>query len=329
MSKILTVVLGGFLMFPFEITARQRTYEIERVSVIRASIPVTVRMPAGLWHLDGAVDEAGNIYVSFSLWRAASERGGPIKTAPYLIKYNQAGEMMRMFPLPEKTEIVTSIAYREGRVYVSAVEGGRGRILTFDSTGELKQVINLNDLLPHEVEPSTGGSLYVLAADHDSQRILKLSPSGETLTSWLSAAGETQKGFSFPQRSFKPVMAIDESGHAIYVLHSGEIQVLDPKGAGIRTLRKEGAGLVSSAFCDGKDLVFVRRESGRTFIAFLGERGDLYEREITGQLSPMFKGSDGYYYGLGLLGIPPNTSAAQFEILVAKFRMQKSLASTR
>jgi len=76
---------------------------------------------------------------------------------------------------------VTSIAYREGRVYVSAVEGGRGRILTFDSTGELKQVINLNDLL----------------------------------------------------------------------------------------------------------------------------------------------------YGLGLLGIPPNTSAAQFEILVAKFRMQKSLASTR
>ena len=340
MKKVLILVITVFLACSGEIIAQQRTCEMERISLIRVPIPMTVRMPAGLERLSVAVDELGNIYASFSIWQAALDHPGTASTGPYLIKYDPTGKFMQTFRMPgflsegPETAQITSIAYQDSKVYALALWGeGQGGILVFESTGKLERVINLNRLSAYKVRPGKDGVIYVLGAPRkgagsDSQMIFKLSPSGEIMASFSLALGGTRgEPSGSPQPLVHNELLVDESGQILHVLPDGEVRIFNPDGTLTKTLRKNGMGQVSSAFWDGKNIVISRVDMGnrRAFTALVDEEGkSLCEVETTGQLLPMFKGADGYYYGVGRLGVPPTASAIQLDFLVAKFRRANS-----
>lgn len=339
MKKVLMIVTTGFLACSVGIFAQQRVCEMERISLIRVPIPVTVRMPAGfLGPSNLAVDEKGNIYVSFSLYQGTTGYAETTSSAPYVIRYDPLSQKSEMFPMPEflsngaGIRQITSIAYRDGRIYATALwrdQEWQGGILAFNSAGKLERVINLDRFYPEKVSPANGGVIYVLGESKKEGRsrsatILKLSPSGEIMASFSPTVEIARKeNLDSRQSIIHSDLLVDESGRPVHVLPNGEVRIFDPNGALIRVLEKDGIGQVTSTFRTGKSLVMRRvdMESKRTFMVFLDEQGQsLCEAETTGHLPPTIKGADGYYYGIGLLSVPDNAPVVQFEFLVAKFR---------
>jgi hypothetical protein len=339
MKKMLMMVITGFLACPVGVFAQQRVCEMERISLIRVPIPATVRMPASfLGPQNIAVDEKGNIYAGFSIWQGATERPETTSSVPYVIRYDPISKGSQMFPMPEflskgaGIKQITSIAYRDDRVYTTALWRDRewqGGILAFNSAGKLERAINLDRFYPYKVSPAQGGAIYVLGVPKEDVRsgsamILKLSPSGEITASFSPTVGMArEENLDSRQSIIHSDLLVDEAGRLIHVLPNGEVRFFNSNGALMNVLRKDGIGQATSSFWDGKNLVMRRvdLESKRTFIVFLDEQGQfLCEAETTGQLPPMIKGADGYYYGVGQLSVPDNAPVVQFEFLVAKFR---------
>lgn len=320
MRRIFLAIFVGGLLGPMSLAAPPQGCGVELVSLHRLSLPVSGS--AGLKDLALAVDESGILYVSFASW--PTEGTGPRATAlPYVVSYDPSGKLFRVFEQPSvipetaRWARITSLAYASGRVYVAAQwqEGSwRSALLIFETSGDLRRMVMLEGLGNPRIVP-LGSKIGVLGTvwTEKGQEVGVLQT--------FSADGERVSEHTTESLEPKAHLLSDGTGQVLAVEPSGKVEVFHPRKTWASI--PGGFGHIHAAFA-GDGTIIVSRvdpETRRTSLIFLNDRGERCEVDTRGRLTPMVRGADGFFYGIGQLGIRPDTPTDRREVLVGKFRI--------
>jgi hypothetical protein len=316
----LTIVVCGVLESLGLAAPPPQGCRAELISLQRLALPAPGAV--GLTDLALAVDERGALYVSFASWPITGTGSRP--TVPQLVSFDPNGKLLRIFERPSvipetgRWARFTSLAYASGRVYAAAQwnEGSwRSALFIFETSGDLRRTVTLDGLGDPRIV-RLGSNIGVIGTVEmergKEMRILRtFSPDGEQMSERI------------PSEPLEPGTDLisDEAGRALVVRPSGEIEVLRPRKAWARV--PEGFGHIHAAFA-GDEAVIVNRvdpETRRASLVFLSESGERCEVDTTGRLSPMVRGADGFFYGVGQIGLRPDAPSDRREILVGKFRI--------
>ncbi len=320
MRRIFLAIFVGGLLGSMSLAAPPQGCRVELVSVHRLSLPVPGS--AGLKDLALAVDERGILYVSFASW--PTEGAGPRATIlPYVVSYDPSGKLLRVFERPSvipetaRWGRITSLAYASGRIYVAAQwqEGDwRSALLIFETSGDLRRTVMLEGLGNPRIVP-LGSKIGVLGTvwTEKGQEVGVLQT--------FSADGERVSEHTTEPLEPKAHPLSDGAGRVLAVEPSGKVEVFHPRKTWASI--PGGFGHIHAAFA-GDGTIIVNRvdpETRRTSLIFLNDRGGRCEVDTTGRLAPMVRGADGFFYGIGQLGLRPDTPTDRREILVGKFRI--------
>ncbi len=320
MRRISLLIFVGGLLGSMTLAAPPQGCGVELVSLHRLSLPVSGS--AGLKDLALAVDERGILYVSFASWPA--EGAGPrAATLPYVASYDPSGKLLRVFERPSvipetaRWTRITSLVYASGRVYAAAQwqEGSwRSALFIFETSGDLRRTVMIEGLGNPRIVP-LGSKIGVLGTvwTEKGQEVSVLHT--------FSADGEKASEHMAEPLEPKAHLLSDEAGRVLAVEPGGKVEVFRPRKTWASM--PGGFGHIHAAFA-GDGAVIVNRvdpETRRTSLIFLDDRGGRCEADTTGHLAPMVRGADGFFYGIGQLGLRPDAPTERRAILVGKFRI--------
>lgn len=324
MKRMSVLILSSLLLTATSVRGQPPTCKVRETASIRVSLPLDISPTAGISLVKITVDEVGNIYASFSV------RDGTGGEHAYLLSSDPTGRVLWLLPLESpfgentKTAQVSSLHYHSGRIYLAALWYGQqwqNQILVFDRLGKLKHVFTPDGFYAYHILSSPDGMIYAAGTRGGTDfKIYRISRSGE-ITPFVADVEGALFGRISPMHA---QIAMDGKGHILSLLPDGALRIFDHKGSPIRTLsgdRERVEDIIS--WKDG--MILMRRadvHTQRQSLAILNERGEYLCRvEVTGRLSPMVRGSDGYFYGYGVIGVRPGSR--QRELLIAKFKIDQ------